>query len=77
MLRQHSSQTQVFEERKEVKPIVVKEETNIIIKELKVKPVKKVTFTEDTIDNEHMNKRKSKSIYFALFSLLYFQKKED
>jgi hypothetical protein len=65
MLRHHSSQTQVFEERKEVKPIVVKEENNIIIKELKVKPVKKVTFTEDTIDNEHMNKRKSKSSLFV------------
>jgi hypothetical protein len=65
MLRHHSSQTQVFEKRKEVKPIVVKEENNIIIKELKVKPVKKVTFTEDTIDNEHMNKRKSKSSLFV------------
>lgn len=61
MLRHNSFQTQVFEERNGPKPIVKKEETSITIKELKVKPLKKVTFTEDTIDNEHMNKRKSKS----------------
>jgi hypothetical protein len=30
-------------------------------KELKLKLQKKVTWTEDTIDNEHMNKKKSKS----------------
>jgi hypothetical protein len=31
------------------------------IKEIKLKLPKKVTWTEDTIDNEHMNLRKSKS----------------
>jgi hypothetical protein len=29
--------------------------------ELKLKLPKKVSWTEDTIDNEHMNKKKSKS----------------
>ena len=33
----------------------------VIIKDLKLKLSKKVTWTEDTIDNEHMNKKKSKS----------------
>ena len=38
-----------------------KEEQKVTLMELKLKPIKKVTFTEDTVDNEHMNKRKSKS----------------
>jgi hypothetical protein len=43
-----------------------------ILKELKLKMPKKVTFTEDTIDNEHMNKKKSKSNNIKYnFSLLY------
>lgn len=49
------------------------------ITELTLKLPKKVTWTEDTIDNENMNKRKSKSkLSFLnlifLFSLLHFQK---
>jgi hypothetical protein len=32
----------------------------ITVKDLKLKLEKKVTWTEDTIDNEHMNKKKSK-----------------
>lgn len=31
------------------------------VKDLKLKLPKKVTWTEDTVDNEHMNKKKSKS----------------
>jgi len=31
------------------------------VTELKLKLQKKVTWTEDTIDNEHMNKKRSKS----------------
>jgi hypothetical protein len=34
---------------------------NVEFKELKLKLQKKVSWTEDTIDNEHMNKKKSKS----------------
>jgi hypothetical protein len=30
-------------------------------KDLKIKPNKKVTWTEDTVNNEHMGKKKSKS----------------
>jgi protein phosphatase 1 regulatory subunit 11 len=33
---------------------------NVEYKELKLKLPKKVNWTEDTIDNEHMNKKKSK-----------------
>jgi len=32
-----------------------------ILKDLKLKMPKKVTWTEDTVDNEHMKKKKSKS----------------
>lgn len=32
------------------------------VSELKLKLPKKVSWTEDTIDNEHMNKKRSKSI---------------
>jgi len=64
MIKQNSSGTKVIqEEAKQTKP-VKKEQIDIILKELKMKPIKKVTFTEDTIDNEHMNKRKSKSKKF-------------
>lgn len=34
---------------------------NVEFMELKLKLPKKVSWTEDTIDNEHMNKKKSKS----------------
>lgn len=34
---------------------------NVEYMELKLKLPKKVSWTEDTIDNEHMNKKKSKS----------------
>lgn len=53
---------------------------NVEIKTLKLKMPKKVTWTEDTIDNEHMGKKKSKSklnFYIIInysscvFSLLY------
>lgn len=36
-------------------------EQSLQYKELKLKIEKKVTWTEDTVDNEHMNKKKSKS----------------
>ncbi len=36
-------------------------------KQLKLKLPKKVTWTEDTIDNEHMNKKKSKSIISIVY----------
>ena len=60
MLRGKCSNTQVLEESHSQ---IVKEEskTEIVLKSLKLKPHKKVTFTEDTVDNEHMGKRKSKS----------------
>ena len=38
-----------------------KEINKVEMKELKLKLRKKVAWTEDTIDNEHMNKKKSKS----------------
>ena len=38
-----------------------KSSSQLEIKELKLKLHKKVTWTEDTVDNEHMNKKKSKS----------------
>lgn len=62
MMRHHSSNTQVVlnDEDKQAKASK-KEHIAIIMKDLKLKPIKKVTFTEDTVDNEHMNKRKSKS----------------
>lgn len=49
------------------------------ISELKLKLPKKVSWTEDTIDNEHMNKKKSKSNnlnfqHYLNISLLHFQK---
>ena len=37
----------------------VQEETKLV--PLQLRPYKNVQWTEDTIDNEHMNKRKSKS----------------
>jgi len=56
---------------------VKKEDEKIIIKDLKLRLSKKVTWTEDTVDNEHMNKKKSKSklhmIILILCSLLHFQ----
>jgi DNA-binding transcriptional regulator GbsR (MarR family) len=39
-----------------------KEKITSTLKELKLKLPKKVTWRDDTIDNEHMNKKKSKSI---------------
>lgn len=36
------------------------ERTNLEIKILKPRELKKVKFSEDTVDNEHMGKRKSK-----------------
>jgi hypothetical protein len=48
-------------ENKKIDNIVNKQESQVEIKELKLKLHKKVTWTEDTIDNEHMNKKKSKS----------------
>ena len=39
----------------------------ITYKKLILKPEKRVTFTEDTIDNEHMNKKKSKSFYIFYY----------
>ena len=41
-----------------------------------MKPIKKVTFTEDTIDNEHMNKRKSKSKKFYYKVCCIFKKRK-
>jgi hypothetical protein len=38
-----------------------KPQAKISFKDLKIKPNKKVTWTEDTVDNEHMGKKKSKS----------------
>ena len=38
-----------------------KEEVKAAIIPLQLRPHKNVQWTEDTIDNEHMNKRKSKS----------------
>ena len=38
--------------------------SQVEMKELKLKLPKKVTWKEDTIDNEHMNKKKSKSKKF-------------
>jgi hypothetical protein len=50
-----------------------KQENKTQIKEIKLKLPKKVTWTEDTIDNENMNKKRSKSkIIFYSYSLLYF-----
>jgi hypothetical protein len=43
---------------------IINKENKVEVKELKLKPEKKVTWTEDTIDNEHMNKKKSKSNFF-------------
>jgi hypothetical protein len=40
---------------------ISKEKQSLTYTELKLKLPKKVTWTEETIDNEHMNKRKSKS----------------
>ena len=37
------------------------EKEKVNIKDLKLKLPKNVTWTEDTVDNEHMNKKKSKS----------------
>ena len=50
-----------------------KKKNIIIIKELKVKEEKKVHFSEDTVDNEHMGLKKSKSKFNLLnnISLLY------
>ena len=64
MIKQNSSGTKVIQEEAKQTKSVKKEQIDIILKELKMKPIKKVTFTEDTIDNEHMNKRKSKSKKF-------------
>ena len=49
---------------------------------MKLKAEKQVRWTEDTIDNEHMNKRKSKSksnlTYLpVVYSLLHLRKSED
>lgn len=51
-------------------------DTKICFQQMKLKPIKKVKWTEDTIDNEHLGKKKSKSKQFVLYkySLLYFQK---
>jgi hypothetical protein len=40
---------------------VKKEDEKIVLKDLKLRLSKKVSWTEDTVDNEHMNKKKSKS----------------
>ena len=49
---------------------------------MKLKAEKQVRWTEDTIDNEHMNKRKSKSksnltFLLVVYSLLHFRKSKD
>lgn len=59
-----SSKTLVITEKKMKEEPEVKEEKqeNIVFRKLTPKPVKKVKWTEDTIDNEFLNKKKSKSI---------------
>jgi hypothetical protein len=65
-MERHSSNTcteLTVEESTEMKPSETKTQSNISYKGLKIKTTKKVKWTEDTIDNEHMGKKKSKSIY--------------
>ena len=65
--RHKITQTNLIYERSDIVQIkkkVIKKENqtpSMKIKELKLKIKKKVNWTEDTIDNEHMNKKKSKS----------------
>jgi len=56
----------VFEEdyKDKQKESKEKEPSKIIIKDLKVKEEKKVHWSEDTVNNENMNLRKSKSKIF-------------
>ena len=59
---QPNSQTMLeTETKKENKIDVKKEDEKIVLKDLKLRLSKKVSWTEDTVDNEHMNKKKSKS----------------
>jgi hypothetical protein len=53
----------------EVMHSVKDEKEKVVIKDLKLKLQKKVTWTEDTVDNEHMNKKKSKSKNMDLFDI--------
>lgn len=50
-----------YANKPEPKNQLEKEIVKVTVKDLKLKLQKKVTWTEDTIDNEHMNKKKSKS----------------
>lgn len=56
--KMNSSTTLIFSNSAEVQR---KPEIKTKVSELTLKLPKKVTWTEDTIDNEHMNKKKSKS----------------
>ncbi len=61
-----------FVEQQQEKP---KESTNIIFKDLKVKQEKKVHWSEDTVNNENMGLKKSKSntllTYFYFLKIFY------
>ena len=61
--------TQIKGDKPKITNLVLKareeEKESVVVKQLKPKPEKKVKFTEDTINNEHMGKKKSKSNFFG------------
>ena len=62
--RNYSSTTTVMHEPRFQEDIEEQKADNIQIIRLKPKPKKQVKWTEDTIDNEHMNKSKSNGIAY-------------
>ena len=59
-INRHSSKA-VVEMEPDIKTVILQPGPEL--KNIQLKMKKKVTWTEDTIDNEHMKKKKSKSIF--------------